>query len=265
MPKITNLGAPVEVIGASFKRTELDAAVGVEDKNDLVNQAEAIILTGITSEAVKRTAAALIIKLKTKMDFITAARKKIVKKLDEAKSEVEAPFKTAYNEVSEKKSKLDQLFIDYEDKLRKAEEKRIADQREAERIQREQAAQEKAQMAALGPEADLLAPDPEPTTDPTPAPAAPKLELFTPPAAQPAPAAPVNLKTAPIRIPGVGTVSTIKTMRVRILDPSKVPVTYMVPSERLLLDAYDEGTTEIPGVEFYPEYTTRTIGAKKKP
>jgi hypothetical protein len=246
MARLEKETAPVEVIGVMIKRSEIQEAVGLGINREIVGLAEKIISEGIRNEAGQRTCAEIILRMKIRMDEIKGWKDKIVKKIKAAVKDAEEPFNNAYNEIAALKIKLNSAYTEYDDRerARKESEERQRRQDEADRMAAEQAANHAQDRE--NEEADLLAPADQPASKPTPpAPARPPVD--------------VSIRSNPARVAGVGTLSVIRTWKVRVLNPALIPEAYKVPSENKLMEAFNAGIRSIPGCEFYEETSTRSL------
>jgi hypothetical protein len=251
MARIEKETAPVEVIGVSIKRSEIQEQVGIGLNKTVVDMANGIIGSGIKDAAGKRVCAELILRMKKRLDDIKKAKDMVLKKIKAAVKDAEEPFNNAYNEIAALKTKLNDIYLEYDDqeKRRMEAEERQRRQEEVDRAAERERIRMQEQME--NDDADIMAPAETPTQ--TAVPAAPR------PAASPVQ---VSIKSGPTRVQGAGTLSVIETTKPRIVDPALVPAEYKVPSDRLLMEAYDAGITSIPGVEFYKERSTRSLTAK---
>lgn len=265
-PRIANMGAPAEMVGVLIKRADLEKELGLVVNKELVDISSGFVANKINNADEKKKCAELIMRMSTRLKELPAIKKKMTAKLNEALSEIETPIKHAITQLTDIKNKLSQIYTEYDQAEKKAEEERLAKLLAEKQAADAVAAQEAAAAAAAIAEAEafadslfdetlgLPAGSSTPTQpDPAPLPA-------TPPAIAPVN---VNLKTSPTRVAGVGTLSVTKTRRVRIINPDIIPIEYRVPSERKLLDADEAGITGIPGAEFYWDYGTRSLAAKK--
>lgn len=250
MAKIEKETTPVEVIGVSIKKSEIQEQVGLGLNKQIVDIASAIIKTGIQNKETKDKCAALILRMANRMKEIKKFKDAIVKKMKAAVADAEEPFKNAFNELSGLKTQLSDLYTEYDDKEKAAEAERVRKELQAEEDRKAAQRQAEREQQAVDEEADLLAPVTQEKQEPVQVPIPPVERKVVPP---------VEIKTGPNRVQGVGTLSVISTTKVRIIDPAIVPVAYKVPSEQKLMEAYDAGITSIPGVEFYVEKSTRSL------
>lgn len=247
MGKLQHEGAPVEMIGVSIAKTEIAEKVGAILNRSLTDPARKIVSDGIKTPEAFRLCGELIIKMTKRMKELDLVRKAIVDKMKAAVKDAEAPFTTACSEIKELKESLNKLYTEFDEKQKAAEAERVRKELQAEEDRKAAEAAKAAEDKAADEESDIMAPKPESNVIP--------MERPAPPAPKTIP--PVEVKTGPQRIHGVGTISVLEFTRVRIDDPKAVPEQYKVPSDKLLMDAYESGITSIPGVTFYKEKTTR--------
>lgn len=245
MAKIKDHGDPVEIIGVTIKKTEIQQQVGLGLNKQIVDIAKTIINAGIQDKSSKAKCAELILRMADRMKEIKKFKDAIVKKMKAAVADAEEPFKNAFVELENLKKQLSDLYTEYDRKEKAIEAERIRKELQAEEDRR--AAEKKANQEKMKAENefDLLAPiEPEKKAEEV------IVHKVVPN---------VEIKTTPQRIEGVGTLSIRKIQRVRIINPALIPEAYKVPSEKKLLDAYESGITSIPGAEFYEETSTRSL------
>jgi hypothetical protein len=249
MGKIESKTAPAEVVGAVFKRSEIQESIGPDRISEMRARALPYIQSGISNAGGKQACATLILVLAEYMKTVKAAKAKYVKKLKEAVADVERPYNEAYDSLSDLKERLASVYTRYAEQEERIERERIRKELQ-EKADREAA--ERAADAELEAEADMLWPDgsaPEPAVKPVPAPV-------------PEHPADIEVKRSPERVPGVGTLSVTKILDVTIINPDLVPSEYKVPSEQRLTAAWNAGIKSIPGVEFRERLGTRALGAR---
>lgn len=251
MAKIEKETAPVEVIGVSIKKSEIQEQVGIRINKAIVDLAQEIIQHGIKDDTGKRCCAEILLRMKSRMDEIKKFKDAVVKKIKAAVKDAEEPFNNAFNEIASLKTKLTDIYLEYDEmeKRRKEAEERQRRQEEADRIAEQERIRMQEQME--NDDADIMAPIEEPKQAAlpiAPKPAAPPIQ--------------VNIKSNPTRVQGAGTLSVVRTWKVRVTDPKAIPEMYKVPSEKKLMEAFEAGIKSIPGAEFYEEANTRSLTAK---
>jgi len=245
MPRIEKETAPVEMIGISIKKSEIQEQVGFGLNKSIVDLANGIIRDGIGDYAVKETCAGLILRMARRLKEISTAKDKILKKIKESVADAEKPFKDAYNEIAVLKLKLAEIYSEYDDREKAAEAERIRKKLQEEEDRKAKEKQAKQDLDAEECDADLMS--------------SPDIVPVSKPPVQAAVVPKIEIKTGPARLEGLGTLSITKIQRVRVLNPDLIPVAYKVPSEAKLLEAYKAGVTSIPGAEFYLETSTRSL------
>lgn len=218
----------------------------------MYNQALLVMRAGIATDEEWVNCKQLIDNVKqTKKDLETIRVSK-TDPFNEFVKSVNGFFRGKIDDLTTMADRLGEIYIDYHNKR---EAKRLQEEADAatKRAQEAKAAQE-AQTKAAAQEAAKPAPAPEPEADlfddeaqeacaPTPAPPRPVLPVAPPP--------------APPKAPEPKKAAILTTWYPVFEDPAKVPEKYKVPSEKLVMDAFNLGIREIPGVRFEAKQTVR--------
>lgn len=228
-----------------ISKSQMELAIGIAKDDAILDEAERLLVKGCNDDDDLQEFANTIAVLDKRSKAVTKARTNFVEPFKKDIRLVEIQFNAHKTELDGSLGKLNRIFIDYQMKVkerleREAEARREQERKvEAERIARqaEAEAQVAAEMALFDEDVDE-----EVFTEPSPSEPVPAEVL--------PPVKPLNIATPKIKTESGATVKIKQEVIPIIRNKNIVPEIYKDVNLRRLIEAYEKGTHDVPGIEF---------------